>query len=57
MYFKRGNTILREQFNPSHSKPWLHEQLNDPSALLHVALFPHGYERHSLTSTIVNVVE
>jgi hypothetical protein len=57
MYFKRGNTIFREQFNPTHSKPWLHEQLNDPSALLHVALFPHGYERHSLTSTIVNVVE
>ena len=56
-FFKKGSTILPEQFNPFPSKPCLQEQLNDPSVLLHVALFPHGDDRHSLTSTIINVGE
>jgi hypothetical protein len=55
--FKRFSKILPEQFNPFPSKPCLQEQLNDSSVLLHVALFPHGDDRHSLTSTIINVGE
>jgi hypothetical protein len=54
-HFKRCSTTLPEQFNPFPSKPCLQEQINDPSVLLHVALFPHGDDRHSLTTTIINV--
>jgi hypothetical protein len=51
------STIVPEQINPFPSKPCLQEQINDPSVLLHVALFPHGDDRHSLRSTIINVGE
>jgi hypothetical protein len=57
MQLLKGSTILPEQFNPSPSKPCIHEQLYDPPVLLHVALFPHGDDWHSLTSTIISVSE
>ena len=41
---------LLVHWNPSPSYPTSHEQVNDPSVLLHVALLPQGEFRHSSTS-------
>jgi hypothetical protein len=41
---------LLVHWNPSPSYPTSHEQVNDPSVLLHVALLPQGELRHSSTS-------
>jgi hypothetical protein len=41
---------LLVHWNPSPSYPTSHEQVNDPSVLLHVALLPQVEFRHSLTS-------
>ena len=41
---------LPVHWNPSPSYPTSHEQVNDPSVLLHVAFLPQGEFRHSSTS-------
>ena len=41
---------LLVHWNPSPSYPTSHEQVNDPSVLLHVALLPQGEFWHSSTS-------
>jgi hypothetical protein len=49
--FKTAITLaLPVHWNPSPSYPTSHEQVNDPSVLLHVALLPQGEFWHSSTS-------